>query len=416
LDPRKGNNLYRETGSHYEEGYEMEKNRKDVVKAPLGWKMVLSGLLAAMFVVLTACSQGGQNTSPSPASSASSGTGALGTGGSAVGFIFVGAKDDFGYNQAAFLGSEGVKSAFPDLKVLTKENVPETAEAERVMEEMIRQGAKIIFPTSYGHLDPALAVAKRHPDVLFFHQGGLKNADNLGTYFGTIWEAEYLAGIAAGKMTKTNKLGFIVSVPIPQVLLNINAFTLGAQSVNPAVTTTVTFTGSWCDPGQQATAANTLIDGGIDVLNQHQDCTKTVIETAERRGAMTVGYHADTSSLAPKGYIVGSVWNWSKLYDDMIKTALDGKFKGSKYDGKYRGGLKDGIVELTNFGANVPEDVKNLVLEKKQEVIDGTLHPFKGPIKEQSGAVKIEDGKVPEIDFLEATDYFVQGVIGSIPK
>jgi basic membrane protein A len=383
----------------------------------LGWKTVLSGLLAVLFVVLTACSQGGSNNNASPTSSAAaSGGSAVGTGGSAVGFIFVGAKDDYGYNQAAFLGSEGVKRAFSDLKVLTKENVPETAEAERVMEEMIRQGAKIIFPTSYGHLDPALEVAKRHPDVVFFHQGGLKNADNLGTYFGTIWEPVYLAGIAAGKMTKSNKLGFIVSVPIPQVLLNINAFTLGAQSVNPAVTTTVTFTGSWCDPGQQATAANTLIDGGVDVLTQHQDCTKTVIETAERRGAMTVGYHADSSALAPKGYIVGSVWNWAKLYEEMVKTAQDGKFDGSIYDGKYRGGLKEGIVELTDFGANVPEDVKKLVLDKKKELLDGTLNPFKGPVKDQSGAVKIEDGKVPEVDSLESTDYLVQGVIGSIPK
>ena len=158
---------------------------------------------------------------------------AAGTGGKAVGFIFVGAKDDYGYNQAAYIGSQGVEKAFPDLKVLRSENVPETAEAERVMEEMIRNGAKIIFPTSYGHLDPALNVAKRHPDVLFYHQGGLKTADNLGTYFGTIWEPVYLAGIAAGKMSKSGKLGYIVSVPIPQVLLNVNAFELGAKSVNP---------------------------------------------------------------------------------------------------------------------------------------------------------------------------------------
>jgi basic membrane protein A and related proteins len=386
-------------------------------------KLMKSGLMVMMAVVLTAltaCSQGNSNDNSTPAAAsagaAASSEGVPGTGGSAVGFIFVGAKDDFGYNQAAFLGSEGVKSTFPDLKVLTKENVPETAEAERVMEEMIRQGAKIIFPTSYGHLDPALEVAKRHPEVVFFHQGGLKNSDNLGTYFGTIWEPVYLAGIAAGKMSKSGKLGFIASVPIPQVLLNINAFTLGAQSVNPAITTTVTFTGSWCDPGQQATAANTLIDGGIDVLTQHQDCTKTIIETAERRGAMTVGYHADSSALAPKGYIVGSVWNWAKLYEDMVKTAQDGKFDGSIYDGKYRGGLKDDIVQLTDFGANVPEDVKKLVLDKKQGILDGTVHPFQGPVMDQSGAVKIADGVVPEVDSLESMDYLVKGVIGSIPK
>ena len=195
-------------------------------------------------------------------------------------------------------------------------------------------------------------MAKRHPDVIFFHQGGLKTSDNLGTYFGTIYEPVYLAGIAAGKMSKTGKLGYIVSVPIPQVLLNVNAFTLGAGSVNPAATTTVTFTGSWCDPGQQANAANSLIDSGVDVLTQHQDCTKTVIETAERRGIMTVGYHADASTIPPKGWIVGSVWNWAKLYEDMVKTASEGKFDGSIYDGKFRGGLKDDIVQLTELEAS----------------------------------------------------------------
>lgn len=375
--------------------------------------------LIILTLLLAACSQGGaatpSGTSEAAAPAASDGTTKLGGGGSAVGFIFVGAKDDYGYNQAAYLGSEGVGKAFPDLKILRSENVPETAEAERVMEEMIRQGARIIFPTSYGHLDPALAVAKRHPDVVFFHQGGLKTSDNLGTYFGTIWEPVYLAGIAAGAMSKTGKLGYIVSVPIPQVLLNVNAFTLGARSVNPEATTTVAFTGSWCDPGQQATAANSLIDSGIDVLTQHQDCTKTVIETSERRGAMSVGFHADASTLAPKGWIVGSVWNWAKLYEDMVKVASAGEFKDSIYDGQYRGGLKDGIVELTEFGASVLDDVKALVEEKKQAMLDGSLHPFAGPIKDQGGNVKVAEGAVPKVEELEATDYLVEGVVGSIP-
>jgi basic membrane protein A len=378
--------------------------------------------ITAIMLTITACSQGNTaNNANTPAAAANTSSSeavksnAPGTGGKAVGFLFVGAKDDYGYNQAAYLGSEGVEKAFPDLKMLRSENVPETAEAERVMEEMIRQGAKIIFPTSYGHLDPALEVAKRHPDVIFFHQGGLKTSDNLGTYFGTIYEPVYLAGIAAGKMSKTGKLGYIVSVPIPQVLLNVNAFTLGARSVNPAATTTVTFTGSWCDPGQQANAANSLIDSGIDVLTQHQDCTKTVIETAERRGVMTVGYHADASTLAPKGWIVGSVWNWAKLYEDMVKIASEGKFDGSIYDGKFRGGLKDDIVQLTEFGSVVPEAVKKFVLDKKQELLDGKLSPFMGPVKDQNGSVKIAEGTIPKEDDLEATDYLVEGVIGSIP-
>lgn len=373
------------------------------------WGFIASSI--ALLVTLAACS-----ASSTPTSTALPSGGAAGTGGKAVGFIFVGAKDDYGYNQAAYIGSQGVEKAFPDLKVLRSENVPETAEAERVMEEMIRNGAKIIFPTSYGHLDPALNVAKRHPDVLFYHQGGLKTAANLGTYFGTIWEPVYLAGIAAGKMSKSGKLGYIVSVPIPQVLLNVNAFELGAKSVNPSATTTVVFTGSWCDPAQQANAANSMIDQGIDVLSQHQDCTKTVIETAERRGALSVGYHAEASVLAPKGWVTGSIWNWSDLYVDMVKTGIAGTFKGSKYDGKYRGQLKDHVVQLTSFGNQVPDDVKKLVEKGKADLIAGTLNPFNGPVKDQKGTVKIEAGAKLELDKLEATDYFVEGVIGSIPK
>ncbi|GGG17125.1 BMP family ABC transporter substrate-binding protein [Paenibacillus abyssi] len=377
-------------------------------------------LTMALILLITGCSQPGAQQAPAASSgsenAAASDAPAPGADSTAVGFIFVGAKDDYGYNQAAYLGSVGVEETFPDLKVLRAENVPETAEAERVMEQMIKDGAKVIFPTSYGHLDPALNVAKRHPDVAFFHQGGLKTAENLGTYFGTIWEPVYLAGVAAGKMSETGKLGYIVSVPIPQVLLNVNAFQLGAQSVNPDATTSVVFTGSWCDPGQQANAANSLIDSGVDVLSQHQDCTKTVIETAERRGAMSVGYHADASSLAPEGWITSSIWNWPDLYADMEKTAIEGNFKGSIYDGKYRGTLNDNVVQLTELGAGVPDDVKQLVEEKRAELLEGTLQPFKGPIEDQAGTIRIEDGVTPALDDLEAADFLVKGVIGNIPK
>lgn len=376
---------------------------------------LLLGLLASI-MLLGACSQPGANAGETSGADNGAASADVGTDGSAVGFIFVGTKDDYGYNQAAYLGSAAVEEAFPDLKVLRAENVPETAEAERVMEQMIKDGAKIIFPTSYGHLEPALNVAKRHPDVAFYHQGGLKTADNLGTYFGTIWEPVYLAGVAAGKMSETGKIGYIVSVPIPQVLLNVNAFTLGAQSVNPKAETSVVFTGSWCDPGQQANAANSLIDGGVDVLTQHQDCMKTVIETAERRDVMTVGYHADAASLAPNGWITGSLWNWPELFVDMVQTAQDGEFKGSKYDGKYRGTLADNVVQLGSFGANVPDDVKQLVDERKAELLAGTLQPFAGPIKDQSGAVRIAESAVPTVEELESTDYLVEGVIGSIPQ
>jgi basic membrane protein A len=388
-----------------------------MMKALFFKKSLIVGLvMALMLSILVACSGGTEETTePATEEPTEEATG-IGTGGSAIGFIFVGAKDDYGYNKAAYLGSEGVEQALTDYKVLRKENVPETAEAERVMEEMIRSGAKVIFPTSYGHLDPALEVAKRNPDVVFFHQGGLKTSENLGTYFGNIWETVYLSGVTAGKMSKSKKLGYIVSFPIPQVLMNINAFTMGARSVDPSITVSAVFTGSWCDPGLQASAANSLLDQGVDVLTQHQDCTKTIIETAERRGAMSVGYHADASDLAPNGWLTGAIWNWSKLYTEMATTAVEGKFKGSKFDARYRIGIEEGAVELAPFGSNVPDDVKSLVEEKRQGILSGSLHPFEGPVKDQTGAVKIEAGKKPTVEELETTDYLVEGVIGNIPK
>jgi basic membrane lipoprotein Med (substrate-binding protein (PBP1-ABC) superfamily) len=314
------------------------------------------------------------------------------------------------------MGSEAVEKAFPNYKVLRAENVPENQEAERVMENMIRQGAKIIFPTSYGHLDPALEVAARHPDVLFMHQGGLKTAPNLGTYFGTIWQAVYLAGVTAGHMTKTNKLGYVVSFPIPQVLLNVNAFELGAQSVNPDIETTVVFTASWCDPGQQAEAANSLIAQGVDVLTQHQDCTKTIIETAERAGVMSVGYHADASTLAPEGWLVGSVWDWGPLYTDIVKTIEDGKWSDSPYTGAYRADMSTGAVKLTAFGKNVPQEVQDEVATLQKSLLDGSFNPFTGPIYDQEGKARIEEGVTPTVEQLEAADYLIKGVVGTLPQ
>jgi basic membrane lipoprotein Med (substrate-binding protein (PBP1-ABC) superfamily) len=340
----------------------------------------------------------------------------VGQGGSAIGFIFVGPKDDFGYNQAAYLGSEAVAAAFPDYEILRAENVPENQEAERVMENMIRQGAKIIFPTSYGHLDPALEVAKRHPDVVFLHQGGLKTADNLGTYFGTIWETVYLSGVTAGHMSKSGKLGYIVAFPIPQVLLNINAFTLGAQSVNPDIETIVVFTASWCDPGQQAEAANSLIAQGVDVLTQHQDCTKTIIETAERNGVMSVGYHADASALAPEGWLTGSMWDWGDLYVKIVQSVEDGSWKESPYAGRYRTGMAEGAVKLAPFGKNVPAEVQEEVLAIQATLLDGSFFPFEGPIYDQNGEIKIAEGERPSVEELEAADYLIQGVVGTIPQ
>jgi basic membrane protein A len=331
-----------------------------------------------------------------------------------IGFLYVGSEHDYGYNQAAYQGSLAVAKAFPKAKILQAENVPETAEAERVMEKMISDGATIIFPTSFGHLDPALNVAKRHPNVTFLHQGGLKTAPNLGTYFGTIWQTQYAVGVAAGMATKTNKLGYVVAFPIAQTLENINAFELGARSVNPKAKTTVVFTGSWCDPAKQAEAANSLIDQHADVLAQHQDCTKTIIQTAEGRHVMSTGYHADAHELAPNGWLTGSEWNWGPLFVKMVKTVVAGEFHESPYSGLYRGGVKEGIVKLAPFGKAATPPIRQKVTAAYQALKKG-FNPFKGPIKDQAGKVRIPAGVSPTPAQLEKTDYLVQGVVGNIP-
>jgi basic membrane protein A len=380
-------------------------------------------LALAMSVVTAACgsNDGDTTATPSTAVGGEAADVAPGKDSKAVGFIFVGPKDDFGYNQAAFEGSEAVKEAFPDAEVLRAENVPETDEAVRVMEGMIDKGAKIIFATSYGHLDPAMKVAAAHPDVAVLQQGNLIKGDipaNAGTYFGTVYEPVYLAGIVAGKQTKSNKLGYVYAFPIPQTISNINAFQLGAQSVNPAAQTYVVNTSDWCDPAKQAAAAKSLLDQGADVLTQHQDCTGTITKAAEAAGKMVVGYHADASSLAPKGWIAGSEWSWEELYTDMVRTALAGDFTGSKYNTNFRQGLKDGknpFVE-SKLGSSVGADVKSLLEEAKVR-ISGTGSPFAGPVIAQDGKTLVADGKVPDYSTIESImTVFVKGVVGELPK
>lgn len=372
----------------------------------------LTALCIAAAVLLAAC--GGEDE-------AGAGTGASTTSGEKVkvGFLYVGPKDDFGYNQAAYEGSLEAAKAFPNVELLQAENVPETAEAERVMERMISQGATLIFPTSFGHLTPALNVAKKHPDVTFVHQGGLEpdpKLDNVGTYFGTVYEPVYLAGIAAAKATASKKLGYIVAFPIPQTLANVNAFTLGAQSVDPAITTTVVFTANWCAPATQAEAAKTLLSKGVDVLTQHQDCTKTIIETAEAAGAKSVGYHYDASELAPKGWLTGSEWNWGPMYSDIVKTVLDGGFAASKYNGDYRVGLQTGDNPFVQspFGAEVDDETKALIESAKNTITKNGI--FKGPLLDQAGKTVVPEGTTLDYAKVETMDFLVKGVEGSIPK
>ncbi len=375
--------------------------------------------LGAIALLTAACSSNDGGTSSGSDSGSSS---APGKDSEAVGFIMVGPKDDVGYNQAVFEASEAVKKANPDLEVLTAENVPETDEAARVMQGMIDKGAKIIFATSYGHLDAAKSVAADNPDVVVVHQGGFVEGElpkNLGTYFGTVWEPVYLAGILAGSATTSDKLGYVYAFPIPQTVANINAFQLGAASVNPEVKTYVVNTSSWCDPAAQAQAAESLLGQGADVLTQHQDCTATITKAAESAGKYVVGYHADASELAPKGWLGGSEWDWDDLYTDIVKVALAGDFTGSKYNANYRVGYQDGNNPFvrSEFGPSVTAETKALVEEAEKKLTSGELNPFAGPLKSNTGTEMVPAGKQPTYEEVEEMNSaFVEGVVGEMPS
>jgi basic membrane protein A len=336
-----------------------------------------------------------------------------------AGFIYVGPKGDYGYNQAHAQGA-AVVAALPGIKVREEENVPETEAVQKTMESMIElDGASVIFPTSFGYFDPhILKVAKKYPNVTFLHCGGLytegKHPPNVGSYFGYIDEAQYVAGIVAGMTTKSNKLGFIAAKPIPQVLRNINSFTLGARSVNPKAMTAVVFTGDWSLPVKEAEAANSLVDQGVDVLTMHVDSPKVIVETAEKRGIFVSGYHADQSSLAPKGYLTGAEWNWGKVYSDYVTWIK----AGQTYPHLLRGGFKEGFIKMSPYGAPVSAAAKAKADDAKSKLTDGSLVIYSGPIKDNTGKVVIPAGTVlKQTDIeLEKMNYLVEGVVGKIPS
>ncbi|HEX2734794.1 MAG TPA: BMP family ABC transporter substrate-binding protein [Polyangiaceae bacterium] len=383
----------------------------------------LSSLLSACVIAFCAagCTKSAEQK-PTPAAQSGSTTVPVAAPGKTstdltVGFIYVGPKDDFGYNQAHAEGAKTLTS-MPGVKLREQEKVPETVEVETVMEAMINEdGAKLLFPTSFGYFNPhILKLAEKYPDVTFFHCGGLydetKHPKNVGSYFGYIDEAEYVAGITAGLTTKTNKLGFVAAKPIPQVLRNINAYTLGARSVNPKATLTVIFTGDWSMPTKEAEATNSLIDQGADVITAHVDSPKVVIENAERRGAFSTGYHASQAQLAPKGYLTGAEWNWEKVYKDYVEKVK------SKSEWKHlvRGGFKEGYIKMSPYGAAVSADAKTKADAAKDGLTSGTLVIFKGPLKDNTGKEIIAAGTSrgqTDIE-LEKMDYLVEGVNGKV--
>ena len=305
-----------------------------------------------------------------------------------IGFIYVGPKLDYGYNYSMDQGRSHVEKTL-NVKTLSQENVPESAEVTRVMEKMIRAGCDIIFPTSYGYLDYAIELGKKYPKVSFLHAGGLKLGANVGTYFANSDDAMYLAGIAAGGTTKTGKLGFVAAFPIPQVLRSINAFTLGAQTTYPGATTRVVWTGGWLNPAKEAEAANSLADAGIDVIGEQVDSPITLAKTAQKRGIWVVGKDVNVQKFADKAYLTGASWDWGPMMVKLVKEIRSGGWKPSHV----RGDLKDGTVKLDPIGSAVPAAVAEKVRAAQAEILNGKRQVWKGPIARQDGAVAVQADK-----------------------
>jgi basic membrane protein A len=334
-----------------------------------------------------------------------------------LGYIYVGPRDDFGYNQAHAEAVAEVKK-MAGIKVVEEENVPETQAVQKTMQGMISQdGATLLFPTSFGYFDPhMLAIAAKNTGVRFAHCGGLwtkgKHPDNTGSFFGYIDEAQYLNGVVAGHMSKSKKLAFVAAKPIPQVLRNINAYTLGAKSVDPKITTSVIFTGDWSMAVKEAEATNSLADQGCDVFTMHVDGPKVVVETAAKRGKMVCGYHASQAKLAPQAYLTGAEWNWVSAYKQIIDAARSGK----PHPNFVRGGLKDGFVKTSAYGPAVSEAARKNADAVKAKMIAGTFDIFAGEMKDNTGKVVIPKGKVfKQTDVeLEGMNYLIEGVVGKI--
>ena len=323
-------------------------------------------------------------------------------------FIYVGPIGDLGWNLEHDTGRKMLEAEFGEkVKTTYIESVPEGPDSARVIRQYAQQGYTVIFANSFGYMDPMLEVARDFPKVYFEHCSGFKTAPNMSTYFGRMYQPRYLSGIVAGKMTKTNIIGYAAAYPLPELIRGINAFTLGVRSVNPKAQVRVVWTSTWFDPVKEREAAVALLDAGADIIAQHQDTTEPQKAAADR-GFMSIGYNSDMRGFVGDSVLVSPVWNWGPYYVSSVKAILDGTWKTHQY----WGGLKEGIVKLSDFSPKVPQDVKDLVAAKQKEIMNGTWDVFWGPIKNQNGKEVVPaGGKMSDQDMLNMS-YFVEGVVG----
>ncbi|MGN6145597.1 MAG: BMP family ABC transporter substrate-binding protein [Mesorhizobium sp.] len=325
-------------------------------------------------------------------------------------WVYVGPIGDFGYSYQHDQGRLHAEKELGDkIETAYLENVSEGPDADRAFERLAREGCKIIFGTSFGFMDPMVKVAKKFPDIKFEHATGYKTSENLGVYNARFYEGRYVMGQIAAKMSKTGVAGYIVSFPIPEVVMGIDAFMLGAQSVNPDFKLKIVWVNSWFDPGKEADAAKALFDQGADIITQHTDST-AALQVAEERGLKGFGQSSDMIKFAPNAQLTSNTDNWGPYYVERLKAVLDGTWKT---DNVWLG-IKDGAVELSPF-TNMPDDVKAMAEATKKKIADG-WNPFTGPVFKQDGSQWLKDGEVADDGTLLGLNFYVKGVDDKLPQ
>ncbi len=352
------------------------------------YKLLLASLVGGMLAITSTVSLGKDN----------------------IGFVYVSPIGDAGWT---YQHDQGRLQLEKELGVSTKyvENVAEGADAERVIREMAKRGDKVIFATSFGYMNYMLKVSKMFPKTAFLHATGYKMGKNMGLYNARFYEGRYLTGVIAGKMTKTNKLGYVAAFPIPEVLQGINAFIQGARSVNPKAELSVIWVNSWYDPGKEREASMTLISQQADVITHHTDST-AVVQAAEEKGIYAFGYHSDMSKYGPTAHLTSTTHHWGDYYTDIVKQAQAGKWKPKSV----WGGYQEDMISLAPLSSAIPADLKKSIAKMEDDLRSGKLHPFAGPVLDQDGKQRVAAGATMTDKELGSMNYYVQGVISKLPK
>lgn len=366
-----------------------------------------AALSAVALAVLAGCGKKEEAAVPAAAPAAAAATGDK----LKIAFMYVSPIGDGGWTFQHDLGRKAIQEKFAD-KIETSfvESVPESADAERVMRDMAGQGNKLIFATSFGYQEYVQKAAADLKGVKFEHATGYKQADNVATYDTKTFEGAYLAGIVAGAMSKTKTVGVVASVPIPEVVRNINSFVLGAQSVDPSIKAKVVWVNEWFSPPKEAEAANTLINGGVDVMYQNTN-SPSVLKTAEERGARAFGKDGDMSAFAPKAHLGSAVIDWTPYYTKVVNDTLAGQWQS----GNFWWGVKEGAIDLLKIADDVPQDIKDRVAKARAGLKDGSFAVWTGPVKDNAGKELLTAGQVADDKFLTGINFYVAGVEGKVP-